>query len=89
LRRVEWSTRALRSLFDTYDYIAGDDPEAAARVVNQVRRTVALLEAQPMLGRPSRFHGRRELIVDQYVITYRIHTDRIAVVAFEHGARRR
>jgi toxin ParE1/3/4 len=86
---IEWSPRALRALFDVYDYIAVDNREAASRVVERIRSTVALLSTQPQLGRRSRLKNRRELVVEQYVITYRIHRDRIAIVALEHGAARR
>ena len=86
---VEWSPGALRALFDLYDYIAADSMEAAARVVDRIRSTVGLLSNQPQLGRPSRFRNRRELVLDQYVITYRISRNRIWILSLEHGARRR
>jgi plasmid stabilization system protein ParE len=76
-------------LFDAYDYIAADNTEAAVRLLARVKSTVSLLSAQPMLGRPSRFRGRRELVIEQYVVTYRLYSERVAIVAFEHGAQRR
>ena len=86
---VEWSRWSLRSLFDIYDYIAFENPEAAARVVDRIRSTAKLLETQPLLGRTSRFRNRRELIVDQYVVTYQIRREHIWILAVDHGARRR
>lgn len=86
---IEWSPRALLALFEVYDYIAADNRDAASRVVERIRSNVALLATQPQLGRRSRLTNRRELIAEQYVITYRIHRDRIAIVALEHGAARR
>jgi toxin ParE1/3/4 len=89
LTSVEWSPRALRTLFDVYDYIAADNLDAAARIVDRIRSTVKLLGSQPQLGRPSKMRNRRELVVDQYVITYQIRRGRIWIVSLEHGARRR
>jgi plasmid stabilization system protein ParE len=42
-----------------------------------------------MLGRPSEMRNRRELVVDQYVITYQVRRERIWIVSIEHGAQRR
>jgi plasmid stabilization system protein ParE len=89
MKSVEWSPRAVRALFDLYDYIAADSPEAAARVVDRLRATVNLLGGQEMLGRASEMRNRRELVVDQYIITYQVKRERIWIVALEHGARRR
>ena len=86
---IEWSPRALRTLFDVYDYIAADSPEAAARVVDRIRSAVRLLGSQAQLGRASKMRNRRELVVDQYVITYQIRRNRIWIVSLEHGAHRR
>jgi plasmid stabilization system protein ParE len=88
LTPIEWSPHALRTLFDVYDYIAADSSEAAARVVDRIRSAVRLLGSQPQLGRASRMRNRRELVVDQYVITYQIRRNRIWIVSLEHGARR-
>jgi plasmid stabilization system protein ParE len=89
VRPIEWSPRALRALFDLYDYLAADSPEAAGRVINRIRAAVSLLSSQELLGRASEMRNRRELVVDHYVITYQIRRDRTWIVAIEHGARRR
>jgi plasmid stabilization system protein ParE len=89
VKPVDWSPRAVRALFDVYDYIAADSSEAAARVVDRIRAAVHLLRGQPMLGRVSAMRNRRELVVDQYVITYQAKRDRIQILTLEHGTRRR
>jgi plasmid stabilization system protein ParE len=86
---VEWSPSATRSLFDIYDYIALDSREPAAHMIDRIRQNAGMLCTQPQLGRPSRMRNRRELLVDQYVITYQIRRDRIWIVSLEHGARQR
>ena len=86
---IEWSPRALRVLFDIYDYIVADSPDAAARVVSRIRAAVNLLKTQPLLGRAAETRGRRELVIDQYVLTYRITRNTVRILTIEHGARRR
>ena len=85
---IEWSPRALRALFDICDYIAADSPEAAARVLFRIRAAVNLLMTQPLLGRAAETRGRRELVIDQYVVTYRITRNTVRILTIEHGARR-
>jgi toxin ParE1/3/4 len=86
---VTWAARALSDLAGIYTYIAADNAEAAARAIDRLIATAGSLASFPHLGRPSRFAGRRELVVEQYVVTYRIHRDEIRILAVEHGARRR
>jgi addiction module RelE/StbE family toxin len=86
---IEWSPRALRALFDIYDYIFADSPDAASRVISRVRAAVNLLATQPLLGRAAETRGRRELVVDQYVVTYRITRKTVRILVIEHGAKRR
>ena len=86
---IEWSHRALRALFDIYDYIAADSPEAASRVVSKIRTVVELLSSQPLLGRAAEMRGRRELVVDQYIITYRVTRAAVRILIIENGLRRR
>jgi plasmid stabilization system protein ParE len=71
---------ALRALFDLYDYIASNSPEAAGRVVDRIRAAVHLLAGHPMLGRASQMRNRRELIIDQFVVAYQVKRERIWIV---------
>jgi toxin ParE1/3/4 len=86
---IEWSPRALRGLFDIYDYITPENPEAASRVISRIRAAVNLLGTQPLLGRTAETRGRRELVVEQYVVTYRISRNTVRILLVEHGSRRR
>jgi toxin ParE1/3/4 len=64
----------LRNLDAEADYLAQDDPEAAARMFDYVKTKVEALAAYPALGRPGRIPGTRELVIDRYplLIPYRI-----------------
>lgn len=86
---IERSPRALRGLFAIYDYLATDNAEAASRAVSAIRATVNLLSAQPLLGRAAETRSRRELVVDQYMVTYRVTRNSIRILIVEHGSRRR
>ena len=86
--RVVWTTPARLQLIALQDYIAERNPAAAYRVAETIRRRVAQLSENPMMGRRGRDQTTRELVIGKtpYVVGYRV-TDRIEVVAVLHGAR--
>ena len=88
--RVRWVRAALRNLDQAAMYIAEDDPQAAARMVGQVRDSVHRLARHPALGRPGRVPGTRELVVPgtPFVIPYRVSGNAIEILRVFHGARR-
>jgi plasmid stabilization system protein ParE len=76
-----------------FEWIAKDNPSAAARVVAGIRDKIGLLELDALarMGRPGRAKGTRELIESPYIIVYSV-DDRqrlVSVVAIVHGARNR
>jgi toxin ParE1/3/4 len=89
--RVRWLRRALRNLDEEAAYIARDDPQAAAQVVERIATSVDLLATQPALGRPGRVPGTRELIVPgtPYIVPYRVRDDTVEILRVFHGASRR
>jgi toxin ParE1/3/4 len=88
--RVRWLRRALRNLEEEADYIARDDPQAAAQVVERIVTGVDLLATQPALGRPGRVPSTRELIIigTLYTVPYRVRDDTVEILRVFHGARR-
>ena len=86
---VVWSNRALRDLHTIYEYILPDGEERALRVVERITENIALLSAHPRMGRPGRLRGRRELVVDQHVVTYSVRQSEVNVIAVEHGRQRK
>jgi toxin ParE1/3/4 len=79
--RVRWLRRALRNLEEEADYIARDDPQAAAQV-ERIAASVDLLATHPGLGRPGRVPGTRELIVTgaPYIVPYRVRDDTVEIL---------
>jgi toxin ParE1/3/4 len=88
--RIVWSRRAVRHLTNVRDYIAQDSPESAAEVAKKILEAVELLAGHPNLGRQGRIAGTRELVVagTPYIIPYRIHRNRVELIAVFHGRQR-
>ena len=88
--RVRWLRAALHNLDNEAAYIATDDPEAAARTVERIRRAVEHLAAHPEIGRPGRVSRTRELVVagTPYIIPYRVKRGSVEILRVFHAARR-
>ncbi|HUI35141.1 MAG TPA: type II toxin-antitoxin system RelE/ParE family toxin [Stellaceae bacterium] len=89
-RRLEYAPRYFRRLEDIREYIAGDNPEAAARLVLRIRSMVEQLSAMPAIGRPGRVPGTRELVVTgtPYIVPYRVIGDAVQIITILHSAQR-
>jgi toxin ParE1/3/4 len=85
---VRWTRAALRDLEAIGDYIAKDNPEAAARVVTAVLDQTDRLATFPHLGRPGRIPGTRELTINRtpFIVPYRTHDDIVEILAVIHSA---
>ena len=88
--RVRWLRTALRNLDDEAAYIAKNDPQAAVRTVERIRRAVDRLSVHPEIGRSGRVSGTRELVVPDtpYIIPYRVKADWVEILRVFHGTRR-
>ena len=88
--QVRWLQRALRNLQEESDYIAQDNPVAAAQVVMRIEEAVALLADNPSLGRAGRVPGTRELVISNtpYLVPYRVRGQSVDVLRVFHGRRR-
>jgi len=88
--QIKWLRTALKNFDDELSYIATDDPTAARLVARRIFETVALLAAQPAIGRPGRVSGTRELLVPQtrYLIPYRVRRAAIEILRVFHASRR-
>jgi toxin ParE1/3/4 len=88
--RVRWLRKALRNLDEEATYVSADDPAAALVALQRVLHAVAMLEAQPGMGRPGRVPGTRELVVvkTRYIVPYRVRGDVVEVLRVLHTSRR-
>ena len=87
--KVRWSRRALSAAAGIYEYIAADNAEAAVRMADRVLAAGEGLARFPQMGRPGRLAGRRELVVERYILTYSVRRGEIHILAVEHGAQRK
>jgi toxin ParE1/3/4 len=89
-RRVVWASSAKSALDEVLEYISRDSHDAAVRVLARTLDRAASLAAFAERGRvvPEIGDPRlRELLVYAYRLLYRVHDDRVVIVAFLHGAR--
>ncbi len=89
---ILWTGPALDDLREMRRYVAADDPAAARRLGDRIRRRVALLGRHPVSGRavpelPGL--GLREVIVAPYRIVYEVDAagKRVIILRVWHGRR--
>lgn len=86
--RVVWTPEAQQDRADIWDYIAADNPAAAARMDELFSDAASRLSRHPMLGRPGKIPGARELIPhESYRLVYEIDGETVWVLALVHTAR--
>ena len=88
-RRIELTRAALADFDDIYDYIARDNPRAAAQALRSLDESIQLLSDQPKMGEVFR-HRRlrlRLLTHNDYLVFYRKRPGVIEIVRVIHGRR--
>ena len=71
--KVIWTPEAQQDRAGVWDYIAADDPSAAARMDELFSDAATRLAGHPMSGRPGMIPGTRELIPhESYRLVYEI-----------------
>lgn len=88
--RIVWTRRYLRELAKIGDYIAEQNPRAAARIVRLIhKKTEDLLMSNPFIGRQGDIEGTRELVIHgtPYIVAYIVSDNDIRVLFVQHGAR--
>lgn len=85
-KQLELTERAFRNIAAAEEYIAKDNPAAAKKVVETIYSTAEKLELFPVMGKPGRVPGTRELPLAKYpyTIVYRIKAHRVIVYAVLH-----
>lgn len=89
MREPVFSPMAVEDLDGIVEYIARDNPPAAARFVEALREKCYTLARFPLLGttREGLIRGLRAFSVGNYVIYYRPEEDTVRVERVLHGAR--
>jgi plasmid stabilization system protein ParE len=90
LAEINWTQESEVWLRDIYDYIAADNPTAAAETVLNIFEKAQLLRNHPRLGHRYEAEESREiriLLHEHYRITYLIKQDgNIDIIGVFHGA---
>ena len=87
--RLEWSGPALQDLRDAGDYIARENPQAAAKMAARVLEAVEYLLEFPGIGREGRLSDTKELVVTgtPFIVIYRQRVPTVQIVRVLHHAR--
>ncbi len=88
--RVEWHPLAHADFTELVTYIAEDSPDAAYRILDEVRRQTGMLALHADIGRLGRVGGTRELVITgtPYIAAYRVSRNLVTILRLLHGARR-
>ena len=89
-RKVVWTSSALRQFEEILHYIAEDSPLNAGRFADRIEAKADSLDLFAERGRMVPEFQRpdiRELLPKNYRLIYRLHEDRVVIVAFVHGSR--
>ena len=86
--RVVWTPETQHDRAEVWDYIAADNPRAAARMDEIFSGAAARLSQNPMQGKPGTIPGTRELIPhDSYRPVYQIESETVWILTLIHTAR--
>ena len=90
MAEINWTRESEVWLKDIYDYIAADDPDAAARTITNIFQKAQLLRTYPRLGHKYETEQAREvriLLYEHYRIAYLIKSNgEIDIIGVFHGA---
>jgi addiction module RelE/StbE family toxin len=88
--QIRWQDDAINDLIQIRRFIAMDNPSAAARVADRIRKAVPQLADQPSSGRPGRVPRTRERVLADipYIIAYRVEENSLVVLRILHTSRR-
>ncbi len=87
--RIIWSDSAIADLNEIFDFLALDNPVAAARVATRLITAAKSLEVFPHRGRPSGATARELANVWPYLIRYVVTDNEVQILSVQHGARDR
>lgn len=87
--RVTLADGARYDLDTIFDYVASENPAAARRLFEEIKRQIMSLAEHPEIGRVGRVDGSRELVINRtpYIAVYRIKGRRVELLRILHGAR--
>jgi addiction module RelE/StbE family toxin len=87
--KLRYTPRARSDLAEIHDYIAQDNPQAARRVIQIIRKAAEALAQNPLVGKAGRVAGTRELAVGRFpfMLAYRVDAEEVQILSVIHTAR--
>ena len=87
--RIVWSDEAIVDVADAWAYIAAENEPAANCVVDRIEERVMTLARFPLIGRPGREPGTRELVIARtpYIVIYAVSDRSAKIVRVVHSSR--
>ena len=88
--KIVWSESARLDLREIFEYIANENPNAARRLLGEIKKQALILIDNPQIGRAGRVEGTRELVLagTNYILPYRVKANQVQILAVFHGARK-
>jgi toxin ParE1/3/4 len=88
--KIVWTGPTRQDLREIFEYIANENPNAARRLLVEIKEQALILIDNPLIGRSGRVEGTRELVLSgtNYILPYRIKEKQIQILAVFHGARK-
>ena len=89
MSKVSFTRRAREDLLDIWLYIAPQNPAAADRVYDHIEESCLLLRTHPQLGpmRAEIAESARALVIERWLVLYRLIEDGVQVVRIVDGSR--
>ena len=85
---IVWTLEAVRDRAEISEYLALGDPQAAVRVDDLIGSAASRLAYKPLIGRPGRVTGTREVVVhEHYRLVYETRDDSLQILALVHLTR--
>ena len=85
--KVFWTPEAQQDRSDIWDYIATDNPRAAANIDALFSQAAARLADHPKLGHPGKIAGTRELIPHENYRVYEVVGETVWLLTLIHTSR--
>jgi toxin ParE1/3/4 len=84
---IEWTRPAADDLDRIIEFIGQDDLETATAVARRIMAAVRPLARLPLMGRPGKVPGTRELLVPglPYLLPYVASSDRVSILRVLHS----
>lgn len=88
--RLEWTDPALQDLREAGDYLAQENPQAAAMMAARIQEAVEYSMDYPGIGRAGRLSDTRELVVTgtPFLVIYRLRCPTVQILRLLHHARK-